>query len=201
MNFWTWITGLFAGDLPARKSAEANRAALLKAIAAANSELNGFYLQLEAVVDAFAHEHIFFGDRYFRLRFAMKAVVPPADFKLMCQKLKADAVLYTPRAKALELGLAADGFYDFLRHHNHDVIINFLMYDNSVRKLLNTIEEVHLRQLATLAAGAGQPGGSPLGINALIEAFDAEVRRYVAAKAGFAELQAGLASLKLDRPI
>jgi len=173
---------------------------LLRATDGASAELASFFGELAEVVIAFNQRHILFGDRYFRLKFKLQPIKIPADYRLKCAQLRMYSYLFTREGEALKLARDAEIFYDYVREHNTVTLIRFLGYDNSVRKLLQTIDEVHLRQLVTLVNG-GEAGGSPLGVNMLIHDFDNTGAAYLAHKAEFAGLSANLAKLELKRPL
>jgi len=173
---------------------------LLRATDAASAELASFFSELNEVVIAFNQRQILFGDRYFRLKFKLQPIKIPADYRLKCAQLRMYSYFFKSEGAALKLARDAEIFYDYVREHNTVALIRFLGYDNSVRKLLQTIDEVHLRQLVTLVNG-GEAGGSPLGVNMLIHDFDNTGAAYLARRAEFTDLSNGLARLELKRPL
>lgn len=185
-------------DLPAREIAERDRVALSKATAAALTQLDDFYNHVQDVVEAFGNQHILFGDKYLRLKFKLTPITLPGRYRVLCQYLIDRSDLFSP--DPAEIGKECGQFHDFIIKHNEDHLIRFLGYDNSVRKLISTIDEVHLRQLVTLVSG-GDAGGSPLGVNMLIADF-ANVRNdYYKSRELFRDLQARLDKIKLKKPL
>ena len=204
MSFLTslgsWLTSLFSGDRKERETALKIRDALVKATGDANGQLNSFFDELAEVVIAFNQKHILFGDRYFRLKFKLQPVRLPMDYRVKCAQLRAYADFFSNERAAIALAAEAEAFHDYVMDHNYDTLIRFLGYDNSVRKLLHTIDEVHLRQLVTLVSG-GEAGGSPLGVNMLIHDFDNVGIAYAEKRHSFADLRQKLAALKLGKPL
>ena len=197
MAFWSsWLDG----DKSEREDSEKNRAAIVKAMGAAIDELNAFYDELAEVVIAFHQRHILFGDRYLRLKFKLTPVRLPMDFRVRCAQLGVYSDLYSSSAMTRGLAKDAEAFHDFVLEHNYEPLIRFLGYDNSVRKLITTLDEVHLRQLVTLVSG-GEAGGSPLGINMLIHDFDNVGQAYAEKRHGFSDLKSRLSALKLKNPL
>ncbi|MBW8732852.1 MAG: hypothetical protein JF571_00830 [Asticcacaulis sp.] len=196
MDFLSW----FKGDRQERETALKIRDALDKATGAATAELNSFFDELAEVVIAFNQKHILFGDRYFRLKFKLQPIRLPMDYRVKCAQLRAYADFFSNERAALTLAAEAEAFHDFVMDHNYDTLIRFLGYDNSVRKLLHTIDEVHLRQLVTLVSG-GEAGGSPLGVNMLIHDFDNVGAVYAGKRQGFVDLKKGIGALKLQKPL
>ncbi len=181
-----------------RLIANAAAVGLMRATDGASTELVSFFGELAEVVIAFNQRQILFGDRYFRLKFKLQPIQIPADYRLKCAQLRMYSHFFTSQGAALKLSSDAEIFYEYVREHNTVTLIRFLGYDNSLRKLLQTIDEVHLRQLVTLVNG-GEAGGSPLGVNMLIHDFDNVGAAYLARRAEFADLSASLAKLELTR--
>ena len=195
MAFWSsW----FGGDQLERENAEKNRVALIKATTGATDELTAFFGEVREVVVAFNQKHILFGDRYMRLKFKLAPIRLPMDYRVKCAQLKLDSDLF--RGDARGVALRAEAFHDFIMEHNYEAVIRFLGYDNAVRKLMNTLDEVHLRQLVTLVSG-GEAGGSPLGVNMLIHDFDNVCQDYAGRKPAFDDLKKDLAALRLRNPL
>ncbi len=197
---YTPIASLFGDDTSARQDAEKNRLALIKATGTAIDELNTFYTELGEVVVAFNQKHILFGDRYLRFKFRLIPVRLPMDYRVKCAQLRIDSDLYVSRTVTEDVVHKAEIFHDFVMEHNYDALIRFLGYDNSVRKLMSTLDEVHLRQLVTLVSG-GEAGGSPLGVNMLIHDFDNVCVDFRAQRQGFVDLKKSLEGLKLKKPL
>lgn len=196
MSFLSW----FSDDSKQRAKAEAVRIAMLKAVGAAIEELTTFYDELHDVVLCFNQRHIMFGDQYMRLRFRLLPIEIPNDFRAQCERLKGCADLY--RGPLKDVVADAEKFHDFVMFHNNDPLIRFLGYDNSVRKLMSTLDDVHLRQLVTLVSGGNEAGGSPLGVNALIHDFDNVEQEYShIRKAEFLKLKSDLSALRLKNPL
>ncbi len=195
-SIWSWLVG----NRDERVNAEAVCVSLTRATDAAHKELNAFFDELAEVVVAFNQKHILFGDRYFRLKFKLQPVRPPWNYAVQCAQLRLYSHLFTNPSAVEAVSRDAEAFYKFLMDHNNETVIRFLGYDNSVRKLLHTIDEVHLRQLVTLVSG-GEAGGSPLGVNMLIHDFDNVGQAYAARRQDFADLKARLGNLKLKNPV
>ena len=197
MAFWSsW----FDDDTSARQDAEKNRAALIKATGAAISELDSFYNELAEVVIAFNQKHILFGDRYLRFKFHLTPVRLPMDYRVKCAQLRVDSDLYVSRTVTENVARDGEVFHDFVMTHNYDALIRFLGYDNNVRKLMSTLDDVHLRQLVTLVSG-GEAGGSPLGVNMLIHDFDNVGADFRDRRQAFVDFKKGLEGLKLKKPL
>lgn len=200
MNVMDKIWSALAGDRDERVNAEAVCVSLTRATDAAGKDLNGFFDELAEVVIAFNQKHILFGDRYFRLKFKLQPIHLPWNYAVQCAQLRLYANFFTSPSAVEKVSRDAEAFYRYVLDHNQDTLIRFLGYDNGVRKLLNTIDEVHLRQLVTLVSG-GEAGGSPLGVNMLIHDFDNVGQAYAAKRQDFADLKTRLGNLKLKNPV
>lgn len=196
----TWEIRCFS-DRDLRKKVEEARKGLVKEIGAANKQLGSFYDKIDSVVYAFNHEHIAFGDRYFRLKLEeFKPVVLSEDFLWNCRLLKNEHRWYAHPSETWRLADEAEAYYVQVRQHNHETLIRFLGYDGNMRTLLKTIEDVHLKGLAAYA-NDGQVGGSPLGVNPLIRDFANTRGDYLLKQPQFDKLGKDLDKLKLSRPV
>jgi len=200
MNFFDDIWSGLSGNGEERVNAEAVCVSLTRATDAASKELNTFFDELAEVVIAFNQKHILFGDRYFRLKFKLQPVRLPWNYAVQCAQLRLYANLFTSPSTVEKVSREAEAFYKYVMDHNHETVIRFLGYDNSVRKLLHTIDEVHLRQLVTLVSG-GEAGGSPLGVNMLIHDFDNVGTAYATKRQEFSDLKTRIGNLKLKNPV
>lgn len=201
MNIFNiWEVRWFS-DRQLRQKVEEARKALAKEIGTANAQLGKFYDKIDGVVFAFNHEHIAFGDRYFRLKLEeFKPVVLSEDFLWNCRLLKNEHQWFAKPRDAWQLADDAEAYYGYIRKHNFETLIRFLGYDSNMRTLLRTIEDVHLKGLAAYT-NDGQVGGSPLGVNPLIRDFANTRGDYILKQPQFDKLGKDLGGLKLSRSL
>ncbi|HVZ29265.1 MAG TPA: hypothetical protein VG839_02655 [Asticcacaulis sp.] len=195
MNILSWDVRCYNRRL-LRDKAEAARKAVHKAIADATPQMDDFFKKIDEVVYTFNHQHMDFGDKYFRLKFAYKLVDLPADFMINCAILKSECKQFAKPSEALRLAHDAEAFHAFVTDHNK-ILFRFAGYDGNMRALLKTIEEVHLRALGSYV-NSGQVGGSPIGVNPIIKDFDNTRGDFTLKQQGFQNLATDLGRLKLD---
>ncbi len=195
MNFLFWDIRVFKdGEL--RKRAAAASQSLAAAVKETNPKLDGFFDKTNEVVRTFNHQHIDFGDSYYRLKFAYQPVELPKDFLWNCGFLKAENNGFNRPAKdVIRLAERAEEYHDFVAKHNKK-LFDFAGYDGNMRALLRTIEDVHLRALSTYV-NSGQAGGSPIGVNPIITDLNNTRDLYILRQSEFSGLAKDLANLKL----
>jgi hypothetical protein len=196
----TWEIRCFS-DRDLRKKVEDARKSLVKEIGAGNKQLGSFYDKIDGVVRSFNHEHLTFGDKYFRLKLEeYKPIVLSEDFLWNCRLLKNEHRWYAKPRDAWQLADDAETYYKYVLAHNHGTLIRFLGYDSNMRTLLRTIEDVHLRGLAAYA-NDGQVGGSPIGVNPIIADMNNTRGDYLLRQPQFDRLAKDLDKQKLSRPV